>query len=161
MDFLERLSARLNQWTVWLAGGAMVLMMLISVTNIILRIASRPFGGTTEMVGWLAALTAALALGYTQMNRGHVAIDLLVSRFSRRARAVLDSITSFISIALVVLATRQLTVHAGNLWQRGSVSETMHLAYFPFTYVVAFGFSCLALALLVDGIKSLVEAVKK
>ena len=161
MNFLENLSTRLNKWTVWLAGSALVLMMLISVINIVLRIVARPFGGTTEMVGWLAALTAALALGYTQMNRGHVAIDLLVSRFSHRTRAVLDSLMSFITIALIVLATRQLAVHAGNLWQRGSVSETMHIAYYPFTYVVAFGFSCLALALLVDGIKSLVEAVKK
>jgi len=161
MDFLERLSARLNKWTVWLAGSALVLMMLISVINIVLRIVARPFGGTTEMVGWLAALAASLALGYTQMNRGHVAIDLLVSRFSHRVRAVLDSLMSFITLALVVLATRQLALHAGNLWQRGSVSETMHIAYYPFTYVVAFGFACLVLALLVDGIKSLVEAVKK
>jgi len=161
MDLLERLSARLNQWTAWLAGGALVSMMLISVINIVLRIVSRPFGGTTEMVGWLAALTAAFALGYTQMNKGHVAIDLLVSRFSHRTRAVLDSMISFIILALAVLAARQLTVHAGNLWQRGSLSETMHIAYFPFTYVVAFSFLFLALTLLVDGIKSLVEAVKK
>ncbi len=161
MDLLERLCARLNLWTAWLAGGALVFMMLISVINIVLRIISRPFGGATEMVGWLAALTAALALGYTQMNKGHVAIDLLVSRFSRRTRAVLDSMISFIILALAVLAARQLTVHAGNLWQRGSLSETMHIAYFPFTYVVAFSFLFLALTLLVDGIKSLVEAVKR
>lgn len=161
MNFLERLSVRLNIWSGWLAGGTMVLMMLLSVINMFSRAASRPIGGAAEMVGWLAALTAALALGYTQMERGHVAIDLLVSRFSRRTRATVDGFASFISMFLSILAGWQLTVHAGRLWQRGSLSETMHIAYFPFTYAVAFGFFCLALALMVDGIKSLAEVVKK
>lgn len=161
MNFLVRLSARLNKWTVWLAGGAMVLMMLLSVVNMILRAFSRPFGGITEVVGWLAALTVALALGYTQMERGHVSIDLLMSRFSPRARALVDSLTSFISMFLSVMAARQLIIHAGRLWERGSVSETLHISFFPFVYAVAFGFLCLALALLVDGIKYLFEAVKK
>lgn len=161
MVFLERLSARLNQWTVWLAGGAMILMMLVSVINMVLRASSRPFGGAAEIVGWLAALTAALALGNTQINRGHVTIDLLMSKFSRRVRAVVDSMVSFISMVLSLLAAWQLTMNALDMWQRGSVSETMHVAYFPFIYAVAFGFLGLALALLVDGIKSLIEAVEK
>lgn len=161
MRYLERLNTWFNQRLAWVAGGTLVAMMLLSVVNMFLRALGHPFGGTAEVVGWLAAITAAFALGYTQLYRGHVAIDLVVNRFSRRGQGVTDAIMLFSSAILFALAAWRTAVYAGRLWQLGSLSETIQIAFFPFTYAVALGFASLSLALLVDGLKSLKGAIKK
>ncbi|GAI39433.1 unnamed protein product, partial [marine sediment metagenome] len=68
-------------WLNWVAGGLLVAMMLITVVNLIMVQVDRPFVGTTEIVGFLAALVAAFALGYTQLQKGHTRVDILVLRF--------------------------------------------------------------------------------
>lgn len=161
VDDLERFSRWLNQRVAWLAGGALVLMMLLSVANMFLRAAGRPFGGTAEVVGWLSALTTAWALGYTQVHRGHVAIDLLVDRLPGWVRQSTDGFISLVGSAFFVLATWRVVVRAGEIARRGSLSETMQVPFFPFIYAVAFGLACLALVLLVEGLKDLREAVKR
>ncbi|MEW6276494.1 MAG: TRAP transporter small permease [Bacillota bacterium] len=161
MNKLEKLSNWLNKTLAWVAGGALIVMMTLSVANIVLRLAHRPLGGTAEAVGWLAALTAAFALGYTQIHRGHVAIDFLVERLPRGPRAVVDTLTSFAATAFFALAAWRVASYAHRLGQLGKLSETMHISFFPFTYAVAFGFACFALVLLVDGLKSVKGVIQK
>ncbi|MGQ9826051.1 MAG: TRAP transporter small permease subunit, partial [Desulfotomaculales bacterium] len=92
----------------------------------------------------------AFALGSTQLCRGHVAVDFVVERFPRRLQAGVDLFTSLAGLALFALAAWQLAAYAARLRELGKLSETMHVSYHPFVYAVAFGFACLALALLAD-----------
>ncbi|MEW5898378.1 MAG: TRAP transporter small permease subunit [Bacillota bacterium] len=151
---MEKFIHRLNTGLAWVAAGALMIMMLLSVANIILRLAHRPLGGTAEAVGWLAAITAAFALGYTQLHRGHVAIDLFVARLPARPRAGIAAAASFAAAAFFALAAWRVGVLAHRLGQLGKLSETMHVSYYPFTYAVAFGLACLALILLMDLLKA-------
>lgn len=161
MRYLETFNRWLNERLAWLGGLTLVLMMLLSVLNMVLRGARHPFAGTAEVVGWLSALTTAFALGYTQLYRGHVAIDVVVTRLPQRAQAVLDFLVSLASAVLFALAAWRTGVYAAHSLARGSLSETMQIIYYPFTYAVSFGLACLALALIVDGLKSLGGAIKK
>jgi len=145
---------RLNEALAWAAGAALMIMMLLSVANIILRLAHRPLGGTAELVGWLAALTAAFALGYTQLHRGHVAIELVVERLPKRPRALLTAVISLAAALFFALAAWRTGLLAHRLSQLGKLSETMHFSYAPFTYAVAFGLACFALVLLADSLKA-------
>lgn len=149
MNFHKLLNL-LNMGLAWLAGVALILMMLLSVANIVLRLAHHPLGGTAEIVGWLSALTAAFALGYTQQYRGHVAIDLFIDRLPKRPRAFVDAIVAFVTGVLFALAAWQVGVLAHRLTRLGKLSETTHVSYAPFTYAVAFGLACLALVTIAD-----------
>lgn len=155
MQYLERWCTRVNQLAAWVAGGSLALMMFLSVFNIVFRAFGNPFGGTAEVVGWLAALTAALALGYTQLFRGHVAIDLLVRRFPERAQRLTDFGICLVSAALFAAAAWRTSVYADRIRAVGLLSETMHLPFFLFIYVVAGGLGLLSLTLLVDALKVL------
>lgn len=161
MTHLERVSNALNRWLNWVAGGLLMAVMLITVVNMIMRQVYVPFGGTTEVVSFLAALVAAFALGYTQIRRGHTRVDILVSRFPPRAQSIIDSIMFFIGMVLFGVATWQIVKLASNYWEMGSVSETLNIIFFPFIYAVALGCAFLCLVLLLDFLKSLAQAVKK
>ena len=135
--------------------------MLLTVGNMIMRQVYLPFGGTAEVIGWLAALVAAFALGYTQLQKGHTRVDILLSRFPPRAQSVIDSIMFFIGMVLFGVATWQIVKLASRYWELGSVSETLYIIFFPFIYTVALGCALLCLVLLLDFLKSLAQAVKR
>ena len=163
MARLEAIINALNKWLGWVAGGALVAMMLLTVGNMILRALPRcsPFGFTAEVVGWLAAMVVAFALGYTQINRGHVAVDIFVVRLRQRAQAVIDAIMSFIGMVLFGVATWQIVELASRVWEIGLVSATLKISFFPLIYLVALGCAFLCLVLLLDFLKSLAQVVKR
>ena len=161
MTRLETIINALNRWLSWIAGGLLVAMMLFTVGNMLMREVYVPFVGTCEVVGWLAALVAAFALGYTQIHRGHTRVDILVSRFSPRVQSIIDSIMFFIGMVLFAVATWQIVELASRYWEMGSVSETLYIIFFPLIYAVALGCALLCLVLLLDFLKSLAQAVKR
>lgn len=151
MRALTRLNRALHTTLAWIAGATMVGMMLVTVVNMVLRrVYAKPFSGTYEVVGWLAGITAAFALGYTQVHRGHVAIDLVVARFSARVRALVTSAIALVSTGLFVAVSWRMFAYAARAAQVGSLSETMKVPFYPYAYMVALGCATLTLALAVD-----------
>ena len=161
MYLLDKFNSRVSQVFSWIAGGALVAIMLLAVGNMFLRAFYVPFGATWEVIAFLAAIVTALALGYAQIQKVHVSIDLLVQRFPPRLRALLESITYLLSVILFATASWHIYLYAVRLQERGALSETLRLPYYPFTYAVAAGFLCFTLVLLADFIKSLTGVVKQ
>lgn len=161
IDRLETLIKVLNRWLNWAAGGALVAMMLLACGNMITRVPGYPIKGTYELVGFFAALVAAFALGYTQLQKGHTRVDILTSRLPLRAQVIIDIIVHFFSMVLFVLLTWRVAVFARSYWSAGEVSETLNIIFYPFTYGVALSCAFIALVLLLDFLKSLAQAVKK
>src|SRR5210317_971012 len=92
MEFLEKISRILNRTFMLIAGLFMAAMILITCANIFLRIVWVPIKGTFELMGFFGAVATAFVLGYTQMKKAHISVDILVNGFSQRIRTVLNGI---------------------------------------------------------------------
>ena len=97
----EKFTLKVSQAFAWISGAAVIVMMLLIVANGIIRAFSTPILGTTEIVGWLAAISVSFALGYTQIHRGHVDIDLLVIKFPKGLQKALRIIVAFLSLVFL------------------------------------------------------------
>jgi len=150
MHWLNRLSGFVNRALAWAAGLTLVGTMLFTVTDMVLRALGRPIAGSFEVIGWLSAAATALALGYTQLYRGHVAIDLVVARLEGRARSALEALTHLASLLLFCAVALYVAGYGDTLRESGSLSETLKAIVYPWVYVVAVGAAGLALALLVE-----------
>ena len=150
MEFLERISRFLNRAFVFVGGIFLLGMIALTCGNIAARLMGSPIQGTYELMGYFGAVAAAFALGYTQMKRGHIAVDVLVLSFSKRFRRLLNAVNSLICLAFMILCSWQLGVKAGILWRTGEVTETLRIIYYPFTYAAAAGCAVLAAAFLLD-----------
>ena len=159
MDLLNRISALLNKGLAFVAGCCLIAMMLVTVGEMVFRMFGKPMAGTVETIGWLAAVTTAFALGYTQIHQGHVSIDLFTNRLNPRLRAVINILVYLASTALFTVVTWNIFRHAGVLKQSGSLSETMKVIVYPWVYLVSLGCAGLTLALLVDFAKSCVSVL--
>lgn len=154
MKFLDKLSCFLNQIILWIAGVSLIMMILLTCSNIFLRLVWKPISGTFELMGFLGAITTAFALGYTQIKRGHIAIDIVVNSFSRRKQTIVNSINYFISALFFFIVSWQIAKYATTLLRSGEVTETLRIVYYPFTYGVSLGCLGLALVFFVDFLNS-------
>ena len=154
MNRLDRFNSTLNRGLAFVAGVSLVAMVVVTVGEMVLRMFGSPMAGTVETIGWLAAVTTAFALGYSQIHQGHVSIDLFTRQIGPRLQRVVSMLVNLISTALFVIVTWNVFGHAGVLWKTGSLSETMKVIVYPWVYLVSLGCAGLTLALFVDFLKS-------
>ncbi len=157
MHYLDRINEIINKGMAVVAGAALVCMMFITVLDAFLRAFAKPLTGTFEMVSWLAALTAAFSLGYTQLYKQHVSIDLLVKKLGARACSVIEAFVHLISLVLFGAIAYKIFTYAGTVRASGSLSETMKVVYYPWVYLVAIGCLGLVIALIAGFVHSLRE----
>jgi TRAP-type C4-dicarboxylate transport system permease small subunit len=154
MQALERLSTLVNRALVFFAAVALAAMMFFAVADMVLRRFGITVAGSYEIIGWISAGTIALALGSVQQQRGHVAIDLLLTRLGERPRAVIDLLMNLLALLLFAGVTWYVFAYGHLLQQTGSLSETLKVIVYPWVYVVAAGTAGLALALLLDVVRA-------
>jgi len=150
---LDKVTQALNQALIWFAGCFLVIMILLTCANILLRLVWVPIRGTYELMGYGGGIVTAFALGYTQMKRAHVAVDILVLRFSKRVQSILHGVNDLICMIFFAVVAWQIAKYATTLWKTGEVTETLHIIYYPFTHGVALGCAMLSLVFLTDFLK--------
>lgn len=161
MDCFERIVRSLSGGVSYIAQVALALMMFLVVGNVLMRFIWRPIPGTFEIVCLLGAVVIFMAVAYCAAMKGHVAIGVLVERFSPRIQAVIDSITSLITLIVIGIVSWQMFAFATRMWQRGYATADLAIPYPPFIYGAALGLGALCLVLLVEFCKSLLKAVRK
>ena len=139
----------------FLAGMILIVMVLLTCANIIFRLFWVPISGTYELMGFAGAMLTAFALAYTQVKKGHIAVDVLVNVFPNKVQWVLSAINNMMCFVFFMLAGWQLVIKANTLRNAGELTETLRIIYYPFTYAVAFGCCVLALILLTDFLRQI------
>ncbi|GBC59166.1 C4-dicarboxylate ABC transporter permease, parti al [Desulfonema ishimotonii] len=152
---LNKLTFYVNRLLICIAGIFLVAMILLTCANIFLRTVWLPVRGTFELMGFFGAIVSAFALGYTQMTRGHIAVDILFRRFSNRTVGILSSLNNIICALFFGCVSWQLAQKGTTLMQTGETTETLRIIYYPFTYGVALGCAFLTLIFVADLIRTL------
>ena len=151
MDTLIKWGKKISSGLDKIAGLCFFAMMLLVVSNVILRaFFSRPILGTYELVGFLSAVGISFALAHCAFQGGHIAVDLVVERLSRKRQALINALIGFLSLCFWLPATGYLFKHAHLMMLRGLVSPTAEIPVYPVIYLTAFG---LAIFCLILGIK--------
>ena len=138
-----------------LACAAVVAMMLLSAADVVLRIFGRPIPGTYELVGFLGALVVSFALAFTSMEKGNIAVEILVEKLPLRTRLAIDAFCNLAGAFLFCVIGFQAFIYALDIKSSGEVSPTLHIPAYPFIFGISLGCALLCLLLTADFIKSL------
>ncbi len=144
-----------------IAAGAIVIMMLLTCADVILRFFHHPILGTYEMVSFLGTVVIAFALAYTSIERGHIAVDILMERFPPRVQSAVDGFNHLVGAGLFLLIAWQSLIYALDLKASGEVSLTLAIPTYPFVCGIAAGCALLTLVLLADSAKAFRRAARK
>lgn len=132
-DVLRFISKVLN----FIAGGAVTFMMLLTVADVLLRAGGHPIIGTFEIVALLLALVIGFGIPQVSLDRGHVYMDFVLEKFSKRGRKVMNMFTRVLCLFLFVFIGYNLFNVGARFHASGEVSATIKIPFYPVAYGVA------------------------
>ncbi len=157
-QYLERMLYRPTRLIAGIGMSFIMIMMILTAVDTVLRnFFNHPIVGAHEVSEVLMVIFVFLAIAYTAIEKGHVAVDFLTGRFPKRVQAIIDKVTNFLSLFIFLLITWQTFLFGMDLWKNKTVSPTLDIPIFPFAFIVAFGTGLLCLVLLINFLHSLSE----
>ncbi len=151
----EKFISFLAKKTNIVAALAVVAMMLLTAADVFLRLLRHPIPGTYEMVGFLGAVAASFSLGYTSLEKGHIAVDFLMQKMPEGTRIFFTGLNSIVAAVFFAVVSWQAVVYALSLQRAGEVSLTLQMPTYPFVLGLAVGCAILTLVLLGEFLLSL------
>jgi TRAP-type C4-dicarboxylate transport system permease small subunit len=136
---------RVDLYLHYVAGAGLVVMLLATTIDIILRSAGRPVVGVIEIVSFCGAIVIGLAIPHSTAKKVHIAVDFLTDRLTTGARARLSLVTRVMGIGLFLFAAYNFVDYSHDLWRSKEVSGALRIPFYPITMGLAF--SCLMQAL--------------
>lgn len=143
------------------ACGVLVLMMLLTVSDVVLRSLLRsPILGTTELTENMMACLAFLALAWCAVERSHLKVDLVMIMLPARVQAIVDSLTLLAGLCLVGVISWRSFLEAMVVKELNIESSLLRIPAYPFYYVMAVGFAVLCLVMVVQFVEVVGKAVR-
>jgi len=138
---------------------AMVLLVVVDVT--LRRVFNSPLPFSFELIGIMLVVVVFCFVAYSTATGRHVSIDVLVARFSPKARSGTDLFTDFLSAVLFGLIGWQCIVQGMHIWDAGVETGILNIPHYPFLFIVAFGSIVASLAIFLAIVNYMVRAVRK
>lgn len=138
--------------------GAIALMgmMFLMVIDVIGRyFFNHPVAGSYELIVYSMVLVVFLGLGYAQLQKAHVKVDIVLHYLSPKAVAFLDVITLSLSFLLFLFITWAMAVQTKQVFAMKQVSEILYIPQWPFQVVAVIGAGVFCLATLVQILEAL------
>ncbi|MFC1979477.1 TRAP transporter small permease [Chloroflexota bacterium] len=146
---------------IFIGGAVLATMMLLTGMDVLLRyVFSSPIVGAYELTEFMLLLAVFLGLAYTQRQKAHITVDLVISRLSKKGQAILNSVTYFISLGLLILISWQIVLTAVDELARKHVSTTLAVPVFPFMFTAAFATIVFCLVLIIDFVHFIHEGIR-
>lgn len=126
MNNALRLLQSLNNTLALLAGGLLLLSVIITIVDIVLRQIGHSLGGTDELSGYTMAIATSWGMSYTLTSLAHVRIDLVRARCSAPFKSLFDAI-ALLSLAgtAMVIAYRVWPVLERSLKNNSTANTTL------------------------------------
>ena len=150
MSSLYNLSFFLSRLLIWIAGAFMLGMVFLTCANILVRLFSVPISGTFELMGYFGAVVAALSLGYTQIRKGHIFVDVLFNAFPKGLKKACTLLNNLLCLGFFAFISQQLLKWGNTLRVTEQVSETLNIPYYPFVFGVSLGCAALCLVFFIE-----------
>jgi TRAP-type transport system small permease protein len=144
-----------------LAGWVLVGVALVTVADALLRkLFARPIQGTFEATELLLAAIIFFAMPYTGILDGHVSVDLLTGRLSRRSQHMVLGVNALISAALLGVIAWRMGLLATEYAHTARTTITMRIPVMPFIVPVAAAAWLAALGFLVQAAGALARMAR-
>ncbi|NLL57811.1 MAG: TRAP transporter small permease [Firmicutes bacterium] len=132
-----------------------LLMMFITVVDVGGRyFFNSPIPGVFELTRFGLGAIVCTALGYSQINKVHIAINILVAKFPLAWQNLVEFINYLLAFIAFAIGCWQMFVYTGRLYTSAQVTSVLGVPIYPFVLISAIGVAFFTLVLLWDLIKA-------
>jgi TRAP-type C4-dicarboxylate transport system permease small subunit len=135
------------------AGGILLLLMLVTVVDVVLRyVFNAPLASVWEFTEFSMATIVFLGIAYCGWTGGHISIDLLEKWLDRPSLRYLPAVIAFTGALLFALIAYRATLET--FATINQVSNMLRWPHYPFRFTAAFGSAMFAVVLAWRGIQA-------
>ena len=138
-----------------------VLMLLITSDVIGRFFFNRPVSGTVDIAQYSMIIAVYFSVAYCAVVKGHVSVDMLVSRLPERLQNFIELFTGLASMLLFFFVGWGATQQLMRSFSRKEVSWTVDIPTWPFRVALLAGVLMLFLVLLIEIVHTVSKVLKK
>jgi TRAP-type C4-dicarboxylate transport system permease small subunit len=132
-SFVRRFSKAVNGF----GGIILILMMMLTVVDVVLRYLGKGFTGAFELMSFGGALVVGFAFAQSTLDNAHVTVDIVTQSLGQRSNRILFVITRLMGIAFFLLLAWSCVLKGNELYTGGEVSLTLRVPFYPVAYALA------------------------
>lgn len=166
IDRIDRVLNRITRITTRAPAFAIGTLLVVWVILIAVYVVGRLFFQVKwlfvpEFTEYWMVCVVFLSVAYTLRSRGHINMDIVLRRFSKRVIIILEAITAFLSLLITCYLVERgidwfLYAFSSHIYSMGP----MHTLMWPFFIIVPIGLVMLGLELLLYFYRTVVRAVR-
>ncbi|MFH1489852.1 MAG: TRAP transporter large permease subunit [Pseudomonadota bacterium] len=142
-------------------GIILALLMLMTAADVFGRyLFNHSLKWTIEISEVMLLLIVFFGAAYTALQKEHVRVELLITRFSKNAQVVIECFVSLLSFIMVSMIAVQGVTLALVQKSRGGVTVLLEIPLWPFALLLSFGAALLSIVLLKDTIRAVGEVFR-
>jgi len=133
-------------------------LMLIIIYDVFMRkLFDRPSAWAFDLTYMIAGVTYVFIMAWTWTEKGHVAIDVAIQRFSQRTQDIIAAChLPVLGITLMVIMIRFGITQAWNSTMKLEYSASpVHMPMYPLRWTIPIGFSVLLLCIIGTWVRTL------
>jgi len=166
IDRIDRVLDRITRITSGAPAYAIGTLVVVWIILIAVYVVGRLFFQmrwlfVPEFTEYWMVCVVFLSVAYTLRSRGHINIDIVLRRFSKRVIIILEAITAFLSLLITCFLVERgidwfLYAFSSHMYSMGP----MHTLLWPIFIIVPIGLAMLALEFVLHFYRSVVRAVR-
>lgn len=131
---------RVTLWLAWLAGLALIFMVVIISTGVLLRyVFGTPLLGLNEINQLTAVVLVMAALPYCTLHNGHVGVDVFDNAIGAAGRLIGDVVSRLLSGFVLSVLVWRAALKALDAWEYEDATNMLDLPIWPFYAVLGVG----------------------
>ncbi len=135
-------------------------LMVMTATDLFLRnFTNTSILGSVELTELMMVVIVFCALAQCEISDGHIRIELVMEKFSPKARLYADTLTQAICTLTFALMSTSIFHHAVGMKKYGEVTMDLNLSLYPYVYIASFGCIMMTLVLLFKTIINILKVV--
>jgi TRAP-type C4-dicarboxylate transport system permease small subunit len=161
MDTIDRWTGRLSAALMFIAGIALMLMMIQMTVDVFMRNFFRsPIEGSLEIVSnYHMVAVVFLPLALVERRHEHITVDLFVGMMTAGAQRFVRIVGYIVCSVFFSLLTWQTGIDAFEAWERDELlMSSIYIILWPAKMLLPIGFGLMLMQVLLHAWKSMVSA---
>jgi TRAP-type C4-dicarboxylate transport system permease small subunit len=134
MRTFARILHRINSAGVIIGCIIMAAILVVVVANVITRAFGLVVPGVYSIVTLFSVFMVCPAIFYTQLDKKHILIDFLSSRFSKKVQKFLDYFSDVAIIITLAITLWAAIPYAWTMWFRPELQDPLYIPVAPFRF---------------------------
>lgn len=148
LRFLERWVSRA---ALWVGGTFVIVMMLLTVTDVVLRfVFNSPIIGARDYNSLALLIVVTFSTAYSARTGGQVAVEIFDNAFSPAIDFILKMLVHLSGAVMLVILIYHLIIAGSEATLLGEATQELGINFEPFYYILALGMAFYVLILLAE-----------